>query len=54
MTRRKMILVVDEGAINRQLLADEPERNLHILSANVERFKLVNDLFGTDGGISCF
>lgn len=33
-----------------QMLTREPQRNFYILSADVERFKLVNDLFGTDEG----
>ena len=33
-----------------ELLAREPDRNFYIVSADVERFKLVNDLFGTDEG----
>ncbi len=33
-----------------QMLTREPQRKFYILSVDVERFKLVNDLFGTDEG----
>ena len=33
-----------------EMLMREPNRNFYIISADVERFKLVNDLFGTDEG----
>lgn len=46
------------GALNKdefyrrahEMLLKEPQRNFYIVSVDVERFKLVNDLFGVDEG----